>query len=461
MRDHTEVRRESWSGAARSAIRGSSAMAGPCSAGQAVPPAPGRRGALRGRARARAAGAPAPGRHPPDGARVPQASRLVHPGPARGERPAAAPVRRSSRSRRRRRIFLELSRAGRRRWRESRAARGPARRRRRRAPRARPRRSTGCATSPSKTFRSPASTTIARSGRGSPRWSSARGRPRSRCVAICERLEAATRLVPRHPGARADGRGPAGALSADGLECAGPHRASRRRRKRPRVRARRRFSSYPPARATCPVAEEAAVVAEAFGHPVERLDRRGRRRIHRLLAAGEQLRRARVVIVVAGMEGALPSVVGGLVAVPVIAVPTSVGYGASFGGLAALLAMLNSCAAGRDRGEHRQRVRRRRRGQPDLPRMTRPHRSAGGPTAASTGSTWCIRPLRSWRSPRARAARDVGGRTGWIRSTCPSSSSSTPTPSSSSARLTTVRGDLLDRPGAHPEGRDLLRARRS
>jgi NCAIR mutase (PurE)-related protein len=95
-----------------------------------------------------------------------------------------------------------------------------------------------------------------------------------------------------------------------------------------------------------PVAEEAAVVAEAFGHRVERLHDVGVAGIHRLLAAGEGLSRARVVIVVAGMEGALPSVVGGLVSVPVIAVPTSVGYGASFGGLAALLAMLNSCAAG-------------------------------------------------------------------------------------------------------------------
>jgi pyridinium-3,5-biscarboxylic acid mononucleotide synthase len=68
--------------------------------------------------------------------------------------------------------------------------------------------------------------------------------------------------------------------------------------------------------------------------------------IHRLLASSERLRQADVIIVVAGMEGALPSVVGGLVSVPVIAVPTSVGYGASFGGLAALLGMLNSCAAG-------------------------------------------------------------------------------------------------------------------
>jgi len=95
-----------------------------------------------------------------------------------------------------------------------------------------------------------------------------------------------------------------------------------------------------------PIAEEAAVVAEAFGHAVERLVDVGVAGVHRLLAAGEQLQRARVVIVVAGMEGALPSVVGGLVGAPVIAVPTSVGYGASFGGLAALLAMLNSCAAG-------------------------------------------------------------------------------------------------------------------
>jgi NCAIR mutase (PurE)-related protein len=95
-----------------------------------------------------------------------------------------------------------------------------------------------------------------------------------------------------------------------------------------------------------PVAEEAAVVAETFGARVERLVDVGVAGLHRLLASGDALERAKVVIVVAGMEGALPSVVGGLVAVPVIAVPTSVGYGASFGGLAALLGMLNSCAAG-------------------------------------------------------------------------------------------------------------------
>lgn len=95
-----------------------------------------------------------------------------------------------------------------------------------------------------------------------------------------------------------------------------------------------------------PVAEEAAVSARALGNPVERLNDVGVAGIHRVLAAGEMLRRAAVVIVVAGMEGALPSVVGGLVRIPVIAVPTSVGYGASFRGVAALLAMLNSCAAG-------------------------------------------------------------------------------------------------------------------
>lgn len=95
-----------------------------------------------------------------------------------------------------------------------------------------------------------------------------------------------------------------------------------------------------------PVAEEAAVTARAFGNPVEVLYDVGVAGIHRLLGEADVLARASVIIVVAGMEGALPSVVGGLVAVPVIAVPTSIGYGASLGGVAALLAMLNSCASG-------------------------------------------------------------------------------------------------------------------
>ncbi len=95
-----------------------------------------------------------------------------------------------------------------------------------------------------------------------------------------------------------------------------------------------------------PVAEEAAVVARAMGNRVETLLDVGVAGIHRLLRRSDALQRAAVVIVVAGMDGALASVVGGLVRVPVIAVPTSVGYGASFGGVAALLAMLNSCASG-------------------------------------------------------------------------------------------------------------------
>lgn len=98
--------------------------------------------------------------------------------------------------------------------------------------------------------------------------------------------------------------------------------------------------------ADLPVAEEAAVTAAVMGNEVERIYDVGVAGIHRLLGRVELVRRADVVIVVAGMEGALASVVAGLVDRPVIAVPTSIGYGASFGGLAALLTMLNSCAAG-------------------------------------------------------------------------------------------------------------------
>jgi len=95
-----------------------------------------------------------------------------------------------------------------------------------------------------------------------------------------------------------------------------------------------------------PVAEEAAVTAELMGNTVDRMYDVGIAGIHRILKHRDRLEAARVVIVVAGMEGALPSVVAGMVGVPVIAVPTSIGYGASFGGVAALLGMLNSCANG-------------------------------------------------------------------------------------------------------------------
>lgn len=95
-----------------------------------------------------------------------------------------------------------------------------------------------------------------------------------------------------------------------------------------------------------PVAEEAAITAEFLGNRVERIADVGVAGLHRLLACVDQLAKAQVIVAVAGMEGALASVIGGLVSCPVIAVPTSVGYGASLGGVAALLSMLNSCASG-------------------------------------------------------------------------------------------------------------------
>jgi NCAIR mutase (PurE)-related protein len=98
--------------------------------------------------------------------------------------------------------------------------------------------------------------------------------------------------------------------------------------------------------ADLPVAEEAVVTAEIMGNQVERLYDVGVAGLHRLLSAHDRLTAARVITVAAGMEGALPSVIGGLVSVPIIAVQTSVGYGTAFGGIAALLGMLNSCAGG-------------------------------------------------------------------------------------------------------------------
>jgi pyridinium-3,5-biscarboxylic acid mononucleotide synthase len=95
-----------------------------------------------------------------------------------------------------------------------------------------------------------------------------------------------------------------------------------------------------------PVAEEAAVTAEALGNDVDKIFDVGVAGLHRLLGKLERIRSARVLIVVAGMEGALPSVIGGLVNKPVIAVPTSIGYGSNFGGLSALLGMLTSCSSG-------------------------------------------------------------------------------------------------------------------
>ncbi len=118
------------------------------------------------------------------------------------------------------------------------------------------------------------------------------------------------------------------------------------------VNRARKLSARPGITVVCggtadiPVAEEAAVTAEIMGNKVEKVFDVGVAGIHRLLDKVVLLRQSRVLVVVAGMEGALPSVIGGLVSAPIIAVPTSVGYGASFNGLAPLLAMLNSCAPG-------------------------------------------------------------------------------------------------------------------
>lgn len=114
----------------------------------------------------------------------------------------------------------------------------------------------------------------------------------------------------------------------------------------PRDRGRGQIVVVSAGTSDMPVAEEAALTAWLMGNRVERIYDAGVAGIHRLLADQATLEEACVLVVVAGMEGALPSVVGGLVARPIVAVPTSVGYGASFGGLAALLGMLNSCAAG-------------------------------------------------------------------------------------------------------------------
>jgi pyridinium-3,5-biscarboxylic acid mononucleotide synthase len=179
---------------------------------------------------------------------------------------------------------------------------------------------------------------------GQPEVVFCEGKTLDQVVAICERLEAATGsfLGTRASEAMAD------ALRArfPRLEWSAMARTVHLRRPDQPPPTAGPVLVVSAGTSDLPVAEEAAVVAEAFGTRVERLVDVGVAGLHRLLAANDILQRSRVVIVVAGMEGALPSVVGGMVAVPVIAVPTSVGYGASFGGLAALLGMLNSCAAG-------------------------------------------------------------------------------------------------------------------
>ncbi len=196
------------------------------------------------------------------------------------------------------------------------------------------------------------------------------GKTKTQCVTIARAIFAksgrvlATRASAEQARALCDEFG-AGAIWNESARTVAVKRASRPNGARPRARAgapagsraraaRARALRAKPGRALIvsggtsdlPVAEEAAATLEFMGVPVERVYDAGVAGIHRILRHVPALRKASVVVVVAGMEGALASVVGGITGRPVIAVPTSVGYGASFGGLAALLAMLNSCAAG-------------------------------------------------------------------------------------------------------------------
>ena len=168
------------------------------------------------------------------------------------------------------------------------------------------------------------------------------GKTPEQVVAIARRLAAshanilATRAAPEV----------IAALRASGLDCR-VHEAARLVVVRPEPAAGAgRIVVVSAGTSDLPVAEEAAVTAEAMGNRVERLQDCGVAGLHRLIPHLPRLHAANVIIAVAGMEGALPSVIGGLVDRPLIAVPTSIGYGASFNGLAALLAMLNSCAPG-------------------------------------------------------------------------------------------------------------------
>lgn len=170
------------------------------------------------------------------------------------------------------------------------------------------------------------------------------GKEPAQVVAICERLEAHGDgfLVTRADAAlrsALQARWSAAEVNAMG-------RTVLLRGGTPPARGTRTVAVVTAGTSDLPVAEEAAVTLDAFGHPTIRVTDVGVAGIHRILAQRETLHGAAVVIVVAGMDGALPSVVGGMVRVPVIAVPTSVGYGAAFGGLAPLLTMLNACAAG-------------------------------------------------------------------------------------------------------------------
>jgi len=169
-----------------------------------------------------------------------------------------------------------------------------------------------------------------------------KGKSRQQIVNIVERLlRHAPNLLVTHTDADTFGEIRNLATDAEWHESASLIRVMRDRTERGVAR----ISVVTAGTSDIPVAEEAALTAEAMGNKVDRIWDVGVAGIHRVLAERALLSKARVVIVAAGMEGALPSVVGGLVSVPVVAVPTSIGYGASFGGVTALLGMLNSCSS--------------------------------------------------------------------------------------------------------------------
>jgi len=189
----------------------------------------------------------------------------------------------------------------------------------------------------------PKSTRIAPFAKDFPKWSSARARPSEQVLKITSKLVEreervlVTRITPEH--ARVLKKKFKRAVHHELARCVTIEKTHAEKRSGTIVVACAGTSDLP-------IAEEAAVTAEIMGNRVERISDIGVAGVHRLFGRLETIQAANVVIVVAGMEGALPSVVAGLVSKPVIAVPTSIGYGASFGGLAALLGMLNSCSSG-------------------------------------------------------------------------------------------------------------------
>ena len=210
--------------------------------------------------------------------------------------------------------------------------------------------------------------------------------------------------------AAAGARSPRGHPVHPGRQGTGRGRAERAARRIPRSRCRgcwpgRRRRRTPTGglvvvlaagTSDLPVAREAELTARYLGRPTELVVDVGVAGLHRVLRRLDLLRSARVVVVAAGMDGALPSVVAGLISAPVVAVPTSVGYGAAFEGLAALLAMLNACAPGRRRGQHRQRLRRGPPGRPDRRRRERPGCTPGSTPPPGSPATCCSAP---WSTP--------------------------------------------------------------